>query len=274
MKVTYDTAALTPLEVKSNKSIVGVGSAGVLRGIGLRLANGVQNVIIQNIHITELNPKYIWGGDALTLAGADRVWIDHNKFSLIGRQMIVTGYAAAGRVSITHNELDGRTSWSASCNGHHYWTMLFLGAKDYITLAGNYIHHVSGRAPKVGGSGSTYMHAVNNYFATVGGHAFDIGTGAKVLIEGNVFDNVNTPITTASNTAGGMIFNTPAGTEASCKATLGRNCVANSVSNSGAFNGFGTTGAFTGAPYASIYGAVAASSVKSKVVANAGVGKI
>lgn len=77
--VNHDKAALTPLEVKSNKSIVGVGNKGVLRGVGLRLSNGAQNVIIQNIHITELNPQYIWGGDALTLVGADKVWVDHCK---------------------------------------------------------------------------------------------------------------------------------------------------------------------------------------------------
>lgn len=97
----------------------------------------------------ELNPQYIWGGDAITLAGSDMVWIDHCKFSLIGRQMIVTGYSAAGRVTISNNEFNGVTSWSATCNGDHYWTMLFLGSSDLITLVGNSIHDCSGRAPKV-----------------------------------------------------------------------------------------------------------------------------
>jgi pectin lyase len=36
----------------------------------------VSNIIIQNIKITELNPHYVWGGDAITLAGTDMVWID------------------------------------------------------------------------------------------------------------------------------------------------------------------------------------------------------
>ena len=62
-----------------------MGSKGVLRGIGLRLSGGVSNVIIQNIHITELNPQYIWGGDAITLVGTDRVWIDHNKVTTPAR---------------------------------------------------------------------------------------------------------------------------------------------------------------------------------------------
>lgn len=43
------------------------------------MANDVSNVIIQNIHITELNPEYVWGGDAITLDGTDMVWIDHVK---------------------------------------------------------------------------------------------------------------------------------------------------------------------------------------------------
>lgn len=91
----YDKAALDGIAVGSNKSIVGVGSAGVIRGKGLRLANGAKNVIIQNVHITELNPQYIWGGDAITLDGTDQIWIDHVKVSLVGRQMFVSGYEAS-----------------------------------------------------------------------------------------------------------------------------------------------------------------------------------
>jgi pectin lyase len=39
------------------------------------MANGAKNVIIQNIHITELNPQYIWGGDAITVDGSDLIWV-------------------------------------------------------------------------------------------------------------------------------------------------------------------------------------------------------
>lgn len=75
IQVTYDKAGIAGLTVGSNKSIIGVGSKGVLRGKGLRISNGAKNVIIQNIHITELNPQYIWGGDAIALDGTDQVWI-------------------------------------------------------------------------------------------------------------------------------------------------------------------------------------------------------
>jgi hypothetical protein len=50
--------------------------------------------------------------------------------------MLVTGYDAAGLVAVTNTEFDGETSWSATCNGDHYWTMLFYGADDHVTLWG------------------------------------------------------------------------------------------------------------------------------------------
>jgi len=71
--VSYDKAALNPIQVKSDKTIIGTGQSGVLLGKGLRLAGGVSNVIIQNIAISELNPQYVWGGDAITLDGTSNV---------------------------------------------------------------------------------------------------------------------------------------------------------------------------------------------------------
>jgi pectin lyase len=167
IEVTYDIAATKPIDIKSNKSIVGVDDKGVVRGKGFRVVSGAKNIIFQNFHITELNPQYIWGGDAIQMSGTDLIWIDHMKFSLIGRQFLVTGYESAGRVTISNSELDGETSWSASCNGEHYWTMLFLGENDKITLANNWVHNTSGRSPKVGET--TTLHAVNNFFDTNGG---------------------------------------------------------------------------------------------------------
>ena len=163
---TYQNAPRNPVDVKSNKSLVGVGTRGVIRGKALRLRGGVSNIIIQNIHFTELNPRYVWGGDALTLDGCDRVWIDHNKFSLAGRQMIVAGWGAAGKVTISDNEFDGRSTWSTHCNGKHYWGLLLIGADDYYTIAGNWFHDLSGRAPHLGTGDASrnVVHVVNNYF--------------------------------------------------------------------------------------------------------------
>lgn len=75
IKVTYDKAGLFGINVGSNKSLIGVANKGVIRGRGLRIAKQ-KNVIIQNIHFTEINPQYIWGGDAIAIdAGSDLIWV-------------------------------------------------------------------------------------------------------------------------------------------------------------------------------------------------------
>ena len=128
--VKYDKAGILGITVKSNKSIIGVGSKGIIKGKGLRMVSGTTNVIIQNVHITNLNPQYVWGGDAITLDNTDLVWIDHVTTSLVGRQHIVLGNGASGRVTVSNNKFDGQSSWSATCNGYHYWGMYFTGSND------------------------------------------------------------------------------------------------------------------------------------------------
>ncbi|KAL1635413.1 hypothetical protein SLS58_010275 [Diplodia intermedia] len=258
--VTYDNAGVTAINLGSNKSLIGVGSAGVIRGKGLRIANGAKNIIIQNIHITELNPQYIWGGDAITLDGSDLI-------SLVGRQMFVAGYEASNRVSLTNNEFDGATSWSATCDGHHYWTILLLGSSDLITMKGNYIHHTSGRGPKVGGN--TLLHAVNNEFYAISGHAFDMGeSGAMAVAEGNVFQNVVTPLLSPIE---GRIFTAPStSANTACATYLGRNCV---------INAFGSSGTFTGTTDTSFFSnfngkTIASASTAAYTDGTAGIGKI
>lgn len=232
VSVSYDNAGLNPIKVASDKTILGDGTSGIIKGKGLYLANGVQNVIIQNIRITELNPQYVWGGDAITLAGTDLIWIDHVTTDLIGRQHIVLGDAASGRVSITNCDIDGESTYSATCDGYHYWNMYFTGSDDQITFKNNYVHHFSGRAPKLGGS--TVLHAVNNYWYESSGHGFEVGEGAYVLAEGNVFGDVSTIYEDGDATT--VYTVNDATGESACSDYLGRACVSNSFSNSGTFS--------------------------------------
>ncbi|EKG09694.1 Pectate lyase/Amb allergen [Macrophomina phaseolina MS6] len=263
VSVTYDRAGTLALKVNSNKSIVGVGNKGVIRGKGLRLA-GAKNVIIQNIHITELNPQYIWGGDGIQIDGADMVWIDRSKISLVGRQMLVLGNGASGRVSVTNNEFDGSTSWSATCDGHHYWALYFTGSNDMVTFKGNYIHHTSGRSPKIGGT--TLLHAVNNVWYANSGHAFEIlAPKSNALIEGNIFQNVVRPMKAST----GKVF-APSSVQAVCNRALGRACQANSFGSSGPLTGTDSSflGLFKGKNPAT------ASAASPAISGRAGVGKI
>ncbi|CRK04128.1 hypothetical protein BN1723_017133, partial [Verticillium longisporum] len=240
----YDKAGLEPLIVGSNKSIIGSG-AGVLNGKGLQIKKDAENIIIQGLEIRNLNPSIVWAGDAIDLQGGnDGVWIDHIKISLVGRMFIVT-QSDGSRVTVSNSEFDGQTTTSASCNGDHYWTMMFYGKGDRVTLDRNFYHDVSGRAPKLGRDGTTgTFQATNNYFKNMQGHAFDIYSGATALIEGNVFETVKTPFTSSSNK--GTVYNVPDSAAASaCSSFLGRACEVNKASGSGALLSLKTTSALS-----------------------------
>lgn len=164
--VSYCKAGYRRLQVAPNKTFLGTLSAGILKDKGLKISEGVSNITTQNIHITHLNPQSIWAGDGMKLIGRDMVWIDHCHISLIGRQMIVTSSEPARRATISNCEFDGRTPWSATYNGQHYLTLLSTGTSDLITFQKNYIHHTSGRGPKVAGKSDSNvtMHVVNHFW--------------------------------------------------------------------------------------------------------------
>ncbi|KAE9264440.1 hypothetical protein PF008_g32123, partial [Phytophthora fragariae] len=237
VNVTYDMAAITPLTVGSHKTLVGEGTKGVLNGKGLMITGS--NVIVQNIHITNLNPHVIWGGDAITIRGDGNVapkgiWIDHVKISSLGRQMVVINFSGATGVTISNSDFDGNTKYSTSCDGRHYWGFLLLGKKTELSLLGNYIHHTSGRSPKIGGHDgeTTVVYAANNYFSSNSGHAFDVANGGYVLAEGNYFDSVKMP--NIDDPKGSFLVPNVA---SDCRATIGRDCKLNVLANSGALKG-------------------------------------
>lgn len=77
MTAKWWKAPTQPIDVASHKTILGVGNKGVIRGKGLRFRGGASNIIVQNIQVSDLNNKYVWGGDAIGFDGADLIWIDH-----------------------------------------------------------------------------------------------------------------------------------------------------------------------------------------------------
>ncbi|KAL2870525.1 polysaccharide lyase family 1 protein [Aspergillus lucknowensis] len=230
--VEYDNAGTLGITVNSDKTLLGEGDAGVIKGKGLRIVSGASNIIIQNIAVTDINPQYVWGGDGITLNECDLVWIDHVTTARIGRQHIVLGTEADNRVTISNSFINGESDWSATCDGYHYWGIYLDGTSDLVTMKGNYIYHTSGRSPKV--QGNTLLHAVNNYWDGNSGHAFEIGAGGYVLAEGNLFQDV---AAIYQDPIEGQAFSSPSESQnEACSTYLGRVCE---------LNGYGSSGAFT-----------------------------
>ncbi|KAI9984345.1 hypothetical protein PInf_005693 [Phytophthora infestans] len=228
VKVTYDKASQNRLIVTDNKTLRGIGTSGVILGKGLWL-NG-NNIIIQNVHITELNRHLVWGGDAIYMQGVNgksmsKIWLDHIKISRIGRQFIVANNAGVSSLTISNSDFDGRTDYSASCDGRHYWTFLLYGKDTKVSMINNYVHSTSGRSPKVGGSSDSnaIVHVANNYWADNSGHSFELGQNGFVLAEGNYYQDTVAPE--------GAIYAATATTE--CSNYLGRSCLPNVLDKSG-----------------------------------------
>ncbi|KAL3658362.1 hypothetical protein V7S43_016742 [Phytophthora oleae] len=236
VKVTYDKAALKRMTVTSNKTIRGIGKSGVIKGKGLTL-NG-DNIIIQNVHITELNHHLVWGGDAIYMQGTNggqnamkKIWLDHIKISRVGRQFLTTNKASTDSMTISNSDFDGNTDYSATCDGHHYWSFIFYGVTKFSML-NNYIHGTSGRSPKIGGEAEANVvaHVANNFWGNNTGHSFEIGANAWVLAEGNYFRDTKMPLFTGAN---GALY--AAGSNDECSSYLGHACEANTLVDSGTF---------------------------------------
>ncbi|KAL2849948.1 pectin lyase fold/virulence factor [Aspergillus pseudoustus] len=233
---TYDAAGPTPIAVASDKTLLGVGGEGVIKGKGLRFRDGTNNVIVQNIKITDLNPKYVWGGDALAFDGSSLIWIDHVETSLIGRVHYVFGFNPNSQITLSNNFLNGETTYSTSCDGYQYWGMELVGKNDSITFKGNHIYKTTGRSPAL--SGSTLFHACNNVWSDNPGHALEGNEEGQGLFEGNVFTDVKNVASSAFWAKGSLFLSSADGSgNDACTSAIGRKCASSIYTNSGEYAG-------------------------------------
>lgn len=270
---TWFKAPTNPIDVASNKTILGVGDKGVIKGKGLRFRAGVSNIIVQNIAVTDLNPEYVWGGDAISFDESDLIWIDHVTTARTGRQHYVFGFNPNHRITRSNNHIDGESPYSTGCDSHHhYWTFEMVGTDDQITMKGNYITKTSGRSPAL--SGGTLLHAVNNVWEDNDGHALEGGDKkARGVFEGNAFVNVSTLV---ADYQGRLFAPADEGTGAGCEEAFGRACVANALDGTSAddFAAFDDTSFFPDFDGLTIASAVSAKEAQASVPESAGMGKL
>ncbi|WP_320774473.1 polysaccharide lyase family 1 protein [Streptomyces sp. CRN 30] len=228
-------------KVASNKTIVGVGTAGKITGSGLNVAS-VNNVIIQNLTFTNSND------DAINVQYSTNVVIDHNDIS----------GAYDGAVDIKRASTNVTVSWNRT---HDQDKNMLLGHSDdnasedtgklKVTYAYNWFDGTNQRNPRV--RFGNPVHVLNNYFSDIGSYGVASTENAGVLVEANYFENTDDPyhLGEGSSDAGSLVAKN------------------NYLTGSGSGQ---TGGSVASIPYS--YSAQSASSVKGTVTAGAGVGKI
>ncbi|MGC7094932.1 pectate lyase family protein [Amycolatopsis lurida] len=229
-------------DVKSNKTLIGVGSGATITGGGLDV-DSATNVIIQNLNFRN------WADDAINVTDAStKIWIDHNTFS--------NGYD--GAVDIKRASDYVTVSWNKFTS--HDKTML-LGHSDgngsqdrghlRVSYHHNYFDGTGQRHPRV--RFGNPVHVYNNYYGGVTDYGVASTVEAGVLVEGNYFENTKDPFHRGEGSSPGGSL-------------VAKN---NHFVNSGSGDQGGSVKAV---PYS--YSLDQASSVKSIVQGGAGTGKV
>lgn len=229
-------------DIGSNKTLIGVGSGSGITGGGIDV-DGVSNVIIQNLNFRG------WADDGINVQdGSTRIWIDHNNFS--------DGYD--GAVDIKRASDFVTVSWNKFFN--HDKTMLLghsdgNGSQDRGHLRVSYHHNwfdgTTQRHPRV--RFGNPVHVYNNYYGGVGDYGVASTMEAGVLVEGNYFENTDSP----------------------CELGQGSSPEGKLVARDNTFVNSGTCqtgGSVNSIPYS--YSLESSGSVKSSVTSGAGVGKV
>ncbi|MGW0943088.1 pectate lyase family protein [Streptomyces sp. NPDC002623] len=237
------------VDIGSNTTVLGVGSASGFTGGGLRLKK-VTNVVIRNLNIS----KPLKPADGIEVQAATKVWIDHNSFSA-DRDHDKDYYD--GLLDINHASDYVTVSWNTfkdhfkgSLVGHSDNNSSEDTGHLRVTYHHNLFSNVYSRIPSLRfGTGHFY----DNY--VVGAEtAVHSRMGAQMLVENNVFRSTPVAVTTSRDS------------DVDGYANLTGNDLG------GATTEVSQVGTFTKPPYS--YTAEPASSVVASVTSGAGAGKL
>ncbi|MFH8607417.1 polysaccharide lyase family 1 protein [Streptomyces sp. NPDC018029] len=237
------------VDIGSNTTVLGAGSASGFTGGGLRVKEAT-NVVVRNLNIS----KPVAPADGITVQKSTKVWIDHNSFSA-DREHDKDHYD--GLLDINHGSDHVTVSWNTfkdhfkgSLVGHSDNN----GAEDKghlkVTYHHNHFSNVYSRIPSLRfGTGHFYDNYVQG--ADTAAHS---RMGAQLLVENNVFRSTKIAVTTSRSS------------DVDGYAVLRGNDLG------GAATEISQVGSFTNPPYS--YTAEPASSVVASVTQGAGAGKL
>jgi pectate lyase len=246
------TIVIGNVTVASDKTIIGLGTNATLEGN--LIISGVSNVVVRNLFIT--NPTLSGEGDGITIRNSSHhVWVDHCTFY----------DCRDGELDVTFGSDFVTVSWCKfyyTFNSGHNFVNLIGGddshtgdmGKLHVTFHHNWWSALCvERMPRV-----RYgrVHSYNNYFNAPGNnYCVRASLESEVLIEGNYFENVDTPweVFITSGTPGKVM------------------AVSNLFANVTGTNDPGTNTVFT-PPYS--YALEDVANIPSIVTNNAGAGKL
>lgn len=246
---TMGSGVGTRVRVAANTTIIGLPGATLYGGFDVR----GNNVIIRNMIVRGPGANDVDGVDCINIdgSGVTNVWIDHCDVydGQDGNLDITNG---ANYISITWTKF----RYTGASSNHQFCNL--IGNSDSKTsdrgklkVTMMYNHWTSGVRERMPRVRFGQVHVVNNLFdSPQGNHCVRAGVEANILVEGNYFDGVNTPIDLYEN---------------NFTAVTSRNNVFNGTS--GNTSGSGT--AFT-PPYS--LSLSAAADVKALVTASCGAG--
>lgn len=181
-----------PLEIRSNKTIMGVDKdATIYGGIAIKDAS---NVIVRNLNIHGTWPES-GPGDTVAVRNSHHVWLNHLNI----------WDAGDGNLDITRESNYVTVSWckfwyTDSSHSHRFCALIGSGGgdhpEDWGKLKVTYHHNwfaewVDQRMPRV-----VYgqAHIFNNYYTSEdNSYCIGVGSYGTALVEGNYFKNVNHP---------------------------------------------------------------------------------
>ncbi|WP_416305984.1 pectate lyase family protein [Neptunicella sp. SCSIO 80796] len=180
-----------------NVSIIGVADRGEFDGIGITIRRA-NNIIIQNLKIHHV---LTGGKDAISVEGdndgstTENIWIDHNElYSTMSVDKdyydgLIDTKSGARNITISYNYLHDH--WKASLHGHTEDDSASSNTDRNITFHHNRFENIESRLPlfRYG-----HGHLYNNYYNEIHSTAINSRIGAELLVENNVFENTQNPI--------------------------------------------------------------------------------